>query len=165
MLRFSISDMGQKWPRHWLSQSEAIHQGTPMKFCYSCGKASAGDPPYCSKCGRSYDVRLCPRMHRNSRWAKACSQCGARELSQAQPHVSFWWKVLELLIRVVVAVVLVAVSVLTLVDLLNRPQVQAGLVAVGVLLGLLWWMWTQLPEWFREWVRRMLKRKEEDRER
>lgn len=136
-----------------------------MKFCYECGKASAGDPPFCSKCGRSYDVRLCPRMHKNSRWAKVCSQCGSHELSEPQPHVSFWWKILEFLIRATVVIFLLYVSLIAFMGLLRQPEFQAGLLVIAVLLGLLWWMWSRLPEWFREWVRRSLKRKEHDRER
>jgi len=136
-----------------------------MKFCYQCGKASPGDPPYCSKCGRSYDVRLCPRMHRNSRFATACSQCGSRELSEAQPQISVWWKVLEFLAKVGFAIFLVFISLEVLIALLERPQFQTGVFVIGVLLGLLWWMWAQLPEWFRKFVWRLLRRKEHDRER
>jgi len=135
-----------------------------MKFCYQCGKASAGDPPFCSKCGRSYDVRLCPRMHRNSRYAKACSQCGSHELSETQPRVSVWWKVLEFLVKAAFGLFLVYVSLMAFVDLLRRPEFQAGLVVIGILLGLLWWIWSQLPEWFRKFVWRAFERKEHDRE-
>jgi len=136
-----------------------------MKFCYQCGKASAGDPPFCSKCGRTYDVRLCPRLHRNSRFAQACSQCGSRELSEAQPRVSFWWKVLECLAKAGIGISLGYVCLAVLMDLLRQPHFQAGLLVVGVLIGLLWWAWSQLPEWFRRFVWHLLKRKERDRER
>jgi hypothetical protein len=134
-----------------------------MKFCYQCGKASAGDPLFCTKCGRSYDVRLCPRLHKNSRFAKACAQCGSRELSQTQPQVSLWCKILEFLAKVGFGVFLVYVSLSALVDFLQRPQIQAGLLIIAVLIGLLWWAWNQLPQWFRRLVWR--KRKEHDRER
>ncbi len=136
-----------------------------MKFCFYCGKASAGDPPFCSKCGRSYDARLCPRMHRNSRFAKACSQCGSRELSEAQPQVFVWWKALEFLVKVGLGVLLVYLSLAALADLLARPPFQAGLLVLTVFVGLAWWAWGQLPEWFRKFVWRFLKRKERDDER
>jgi len=136
-----------------------------MKLCYHCGKASAGDPPFCSKCGRSYDVRLCPRQHRNSRFAKVCSQCGSHELTEPQPQVSVWWKVLEFLVKAGIGLFLVYVSLVAIVDLLRRPQFQAGLFAVAVVLGLLWWLWSQLPEWFRKFVWRSVRRKERDHER
>jgi predicted amidophosphoribosyltransferase len=150
-------------PTHWPTQEGEATDHTLMKFCYQCGKASAGDPLFCTKCGRSYDIRLCPRLHKNSRWATVCSQCGSRELSEAQPQVSFWWKALEFLAKVGAAVFLVYISLTALTDFLQRPRVQAGLLIVAVLVGLLWWAWTQLPQWFRRLVWR--NRKEHDRER
>lgn len=136
-----------------------------MKFCCQCGRATAGDPLFCSKCGRSYDVRLCPRQHRNSRYAKACSQCGSRELSQPQAAVSVWWKVLEFLIRVGFGVLLVYLTLAGLVALLRMREVQAGLVVFGILVGLLWWLWSLIPEWIRKLISRSLRRKEQNHER
>jgi hypothetical protein len=136
-----------------------------MKFCYECGKASAGDPLFCTKCGRTYDVRLCPRLHRNSRFAKVCSQCGSRELSQAQPSVSFGWKVREFLAKVVFGILLVYLSLAGLAALFRTREVQTGLVVFGILIGILWWLWSLLPEWFRKLVSRSLKRKERSDER
>jgi hypothetical protein len=104
-------------------------------------------------------------MHRNSRFATACSQCGSRELSEAQPQVSVWWKLLEIFAKVAFGIFLVYVSLLALVDLLQHPRFQAGLLIVGVLVGLLWWAWSMLPEWFRKIVWRSMKRKERERER
>jgi uncharacterized membrane protein YvbJ len=145
-------------------QKGETNKAIPMKFCYQCGKASAGDPLFCTKCGRTFDVRLCPRLHKNSRFAKACSQCGSRELSQAQPQVSVWWKVMEFMAKVALGLFLVYVSLAVLIDLLQRPQVQIGVFIIAILVGLLWWLWLQLPEWFRKIVWRS-KRKEHERER
>ena len=136
-----------------------------MKICYQCGKASAGDPLFCTKCGRTYDVRLCPRLHPNSRFAKVCSQCGSRELSQAQPSVSFWWKVLEFLVKVAFGVLLVYLTVAGFVALIRMREVQSGLIVFGILIGILWWLWSLLPEWFRKLVSPSRKRKERDDER
>lgn len=165
----STCGVGQYWPKVrltvWPRQDDETIKAMAMKFCYACGKLSAGEPLFCTKCGRSYDVRLCPRLHRNSRWAKACSQCGSHELSQPQPHVSLWWKALELLIRAGGGLFLLYVALLVLVDLVRRPEFQAGIIVVGVLLGLLVWLWRQLPEWFRKFVSRCMKRKEHEGER
>ncbi len=165
----SNARVGQYWPKVWLKvrprQNDETNRAMAMKFCYACGKLSPGEALFCSKCGRSFDVRLCPRLHKNSRWAKACSQCGSHELSQPQPHVSIWWKVLEFLIRAGSGTFLVYIALTVLIDLFRRPVFQAGLVAVGVLLGLLVWSWRQLPEWFRKFVSRFMKRKEHERER
>jgi hypothetical protein len=131
-----------------------------MKFCYQCGKLTSGEPLFCGSCGRTYDVRLCPRLHANPRHAKYCFQCGSDEFSKPQPKVSIWWKVLEFLARAFFGVLLAYFSLAFLVWFLGRPETQGGLVMIGILLGILWWLWSQLPEWFRKLVRRVLKRKE-----
>jgi hypothetical protein len=33
-------------------------------------------------------------------------------------------------------------------------------VVLGILLLILWWLWSQLPEWFRKLIHRSIKRKE-----
>ena len=126
-------------------------------------------PLYCNFCGRSYDVKLCPRSHVNPRVAEVCSQCGSRELSTPQPKVSMGWRVLEYLVRVVIGVLLVYVSLALLLaaieDLLRMPAIQNGLLALDILLVVLWWLWSKLPDWFRKAIRRSLKRKERSHER
>ena len=34
------------------------------------------------------------------------------------------------------------------------------MVALGVLLAGLWWLWTKLPDWFQELIRALWKRRE-----
>ena len=136
-----------------------------MKYCYQCGRLTAGEPLYCNSCGRSYNVKLCPRHHPNPRSAEVCSQCGSRELSTPQPRVSFWWKVLEVLVEIALGIVLVLVSLSAIVALLRMREVQNGLLMLAIPLALLWWLWSQLPEWFRKLVRRSLRRKERNHER
>ena len=136
-----------------------------MKFCYQCGRMTAGEPLFCNSCGRSYDVKLCPRLHANSRSAEVCSQCGSRELSTPQPRISFWWKVLEFLAKVVFGVVLIYLTLAGFVGLLQTPQFQSALLVFGILIGILWWLWSLLPEWFRKLVRRSIGRRERRDER
>jgi hypothetical protein len=136
-----------------------------MKHCYQCGRMTAGEPLFCSSCGRTYGVKLCPRLHVNPRSAEVCSQCGSREMSTPQPRVSIWWKVLEVLVEVSLGVLLVFVTAAVVVAALESAQVQNGLLVLAVLVGLLWWLWSQLPEWFRKLVRKALRRKERGRER
>lgn len=140
-----------------------------MKFCYQCGRMTAGEAVYCNFCGRSYDVKLCSRGHINPRIADVCSQCGSRELSTPQPRVSIWWRVVEFLTRVMLGALLVCITLLVLVaifrELLESSQMQNGLLALGILVGLLWWLWSRLPEWFRKLVRRSFRKKERSHER
>ena len=44
-------------------------------------------------------------------------------------------------------------------ELLNRQEIQSGLIAFGILVFVLWFLWTQLPKSLREMVYRSLKRK------
>lgn len=135
-----------------------------MRYCYHCGQITAGEPLFCSSCARTYNVKLCPRLHVNSRSAEVCSQCGSRELSTPQPRVSVWWKVLEFLTKLAVGVCLVYLSLAGFAALLKTAQFQNALFVFGVLVGLLWWLWSELPEWFRKLVRRSLTRKERNHE-
>lgn len=140
-----------------------------MKYCYQCGRMTAGDPLFCNTCGRSYNVKLCPRLHPNPRSAEVCSQCGNRELSQPQPRASFWSRVVACLVigsaGLVLAYLFVAVLLELLRELLAKPEIQGGILGLAILLGLLAWLWSELPDWFRKLVRRLLKRKERSRER
>lgn len=136
-----------------------------MKLCYECGRMTTGEPLFCNSCGRSYDVKLCPRLHKNGRSAEVCSQCGSRELSTPQPRVSALWKAAEFLAQVLLGVVLVYLTLAGLLALVRTPQFQAGLIVFGILVGLLWWLWSLLPEWFQKLVLRSRTRKERSRER
>ena len=128
-----------------------------MKYCYQCGKLTAGEPLYCGTCGRTYDVKLCPRQHANPRGAEVCSKCGSRELSTPQPEVPIGLRLLALLVRLGLGLLLFYVSLSLLVALIGSPQVQQLLIAFGLLLGVLWGLWTQLPDWFREALREFVR--------
>lgn len=135
-----------------------------MTYCFNCGKLTSGEPLFCNRCGRTYDVRLCPRLHSNPRNAVICSECGSSELSTPQPKVSVWARIVAFLIRMIIGACLVGLSIVTLlavlVDLLRRTEVQNGLVAIGLLVVVLWLLWTKLPDWLREMIRRSTQRKE-----
>lgn len=140
-----------------------------MKYCFECGRMTWGEPLFCNRCGSSFDVKLCPRLHINSRIAQVCSQCGSHELSTPQPRVSLWWHVFRFLVRVVLGALLVWLSLAVLVpvigELLKRPEVQAGMVILGLLLVGLWFLWSLLPFWLRKMIRRFYERKDRHHER
>ena len=124
-----------------------------MTYCYNCGHMTAGEPLFCGKCGRTYDVKLCPRLHPNPRGAEVCSKCGSRELSTPQPKIPLSLKLLAILIRLGLGLLLFYGTIRLGIALLQTAQVQQALVAIGMLLGCLWWMWSKLPEWFQEAIR------------
>jgi hypothetical protein len=124
-----------------------------MRFCNQCGKMTAGEPLYCGTCGRTYDVRLCPRQHANPRGAEVCSKCGSHELSTPQPMIPIGLRFLALMARLVLGLLLFYATLSLLIALVRSPQVQQLLVACGILLGILWALWSKLPDWSREALR------------
>jgi len=140
-----------------------------MTYCFHCGRMTWGKPLFCNYCGRSFDVKLCPRLHVNPRNATACSQCGSSDLSTPQPKVSVWWHVLGFLLRAVSGALLVWLSLVILVPALEEffkeAMVQGGIVILVLLLIGLWFLWSLLPLWLRKLIRRSLSRKERRDER
>ena len=127
-----------------------------MKYCYECGRITAGEPRYCQFCGRTYDVKLCPRRHENPRYAEVCSQCGSRELSTPQPKVSAFWKVAEVFVRGVLGLLVVYVVLSFLYGMVSTPQTGNALLALVFLLVPLVILWGLIPDWFKRLVRRSL---------
>ncbi len=136
-----------------------------MKYCYECGRMTAGEPLFCNFCGRSYDVKLCPRRHINPRIAEVCSQCGSRELSTPQPRVSPLWRFLGFLAKVVFALLVGYLLLTGLYEFLKSPQGSSALLALGFLGAALWFLWGIVPEWLRKVIRWSLRRGERSRDR
>lgn len=133
-----------------------------MKFCYHCGKMTAGDPLYCATCGRTYDLKLCPRQHVNPRGAQVCRKCGSRELSTPQPKVPMSIRLLALLIRLGIGLLLFAASLSLVVALFRSPEVRQFSIALGLLMAVLWGLWSKLPDWFQEALREFFRRRDRD---
>jgi len=134
-----------------------------MKHCYHCGHMTTGEPVFCNRCGRSYDVKLCSRLHPNPRSAEICSQCGSRDLSTPQPRRPLRWKLFEAAVRIFLFLFLAGCSLLVLLGVLealvHSTQLQGGLVIIGLLLVVLWSLWSMIPQWFRKVVTESMKRK------
>jgi hypothetical protein len=134
-----------------------------MKYCYNCDRITAGEPLFCNFCGRSYDVKLCPRMHPNPRKAQACSKCGSRDFSTPQPKVPWWAPLLEIVLSSIPGVILTLASVLAVLavlrEILTNPAALVALALPLISLAILWGMWKQIPAWFRKAIYDLLKRK------
>jgi hypothetical protein len=124
-----------------------------MTYCYQCGHMTTGEPLFCNHCGRSFDVKLCPRLHRNPRGAEVCSQCGSRELSTPQPKIPLSWRLLALVVRLALGLLLFYGSLSLLVALVRTPQFQEFLVLTGFMVGGLWWCYSKLPDWLQKLLR------------
>jgi hypothetical protein len=131
-----------------------------MKYCFACGRMTNGEPLFCNHCGRSYDVKLCPRMHQNPRGAECCSKCGSRELSTPQPKIPMSWRLLAIIVRLGIGLALLYASLSLVIALLHAPEVRSAIVAVSLSLGCLWWLWSKLPDWLQELIRELWKRRE-----
>jgi hypothetical protein len=140
-----------------------------MKYCYQCGRITAGEPLFCNFCGRSYNVKLCPRLHVNPRNAEACSQCGSRDFSTPQPKAPLWAPIVQFLISLVPGVILVILSAVlvasVIAELRSHPDMLVVAIPLFIVLGILWWIWSQLPAWFRRAIQKLLRRRREGRER
>jgi RNA polymerase subunit RPABC4/transcription elongation factor Spt4 len=140
-----------------------------MKYCYNCGRITAGEPLFCNFCGRSYNVKLCPRLHVNPRNAEACSQCGSRDFSIPQPRAPFWAPIVQFLLSLlpglILAVLTAAVIVFFVTELMTRPDMVCAAIRLLIALGFLWWVWSELPAWFRRAIHNLLKRRREGRDR
>ena len=139
-----------------------------MRYCYNCNRITPGEPNFCNGCGRSFNnVKLCPRLHPNPRNAEVCSQCGNRDLSTPQPKVPLWSRMLVFLLSLVPGFILIILSitvvVLLLKAILESPQMLFAIVLLAIAAGILAWIWSELPLWFRKAVYWLLKRKRDDR--
>ena len=136
-----------------------------MKYCYGCGHTTAGEPLFCNSCGRSYDVKLCPKLHLNPRLAEACSQCGSRDLSTPQPRVPLRWHLLAFLVQFLSGIFLAFLTSPVLLDLLqhipSHSRISHGQLIVILLLTALWSTWTLFPRWSRRAIYRSIKRRRE----
>jgi hypothetical protein len=137
------------------------------RYCYSCNKITLGEPLFCQFCGRSYDAKLCPRLHKNPRNAQICSQCGSRELSTPAPKPPLWIAAAAYIVTFIPGIFLVALSSLFLGalvhQLLTDPRMLLGFAFLALALTVLWAMWTKLPLAVRQFIRRMILDREKGR--
>ena len=132
-----------------------------MKYCFNCNRTTAATPLFCNHCGATYDLKLCPRLHPNPRWAEVCSQCGSRDLSTPQPKVPLWAKVLLRVTPIAFGALVAIISVFFLVDLLQPFARHPDLLfALTIVLSLLWSLWSEVPNFTRRFIYQSIKRRE-----
>jgi hypothetical protein len=138
-----------------------------MKFCYACGHTTGGEPLFCNSCGRSFDIKLCPKLHMNPRLAEACSQCGTRDLSIPQPRVPLRWQLLAFLTQflsgIFIALLTLPVLFQLLKGLFSNLKIDHSQAILILLLAALWSIWSILPGYFRRVIYRSIKRRQEVR--
>lgn len=63
-----------------------------MRYCPHCERLSPGKPVICHYCGRSWQVRLCPRGHANPWDANFCGTCGNTDLTETAGALPGWMR-------------------------------------------------------------------------
>lgn len=139
-----------------------------MRYCYNCNRVTHGKPLFCNFCGRSYNVKLCPRLHSNGRNAQACSQCGSRDLSTPAPKAPVWIGLAVFLLSLLPGLVLLLVSLLFVIAVVHalfvNPRMLVSFIFLALALTVLWAMWKRLPLALRQFIRkRLLDREREGR--
>ncbi len=135
---------------------------TQMQYCANCHHITAGEALFCSRCGRSYNVRLCPRLHANPREALVCSQCGSQELSVPAPHTGILRTLIHSLIDLLprslpwIAGMLLVIAAVH--ALLTSPDVVQLLIATMLVWGVLWYAIGYLPSRVRKGLASVVQR-------
>jgi hypothetical protein len=119
-----------------------------MRYCHSCHRLTAGKPLFCSNCGCTYQIKLCPRLHVNPRAAQICSECGSRDLSTPQPKIPLMLRPFVLLLDagpgVLILLLLCVWFVFYVRQLIEAPNNLLPLMMVALGLGLLLYGWIRL---------------------
>lgn len=119
-----------------------------MRRCTNCFRFHPGTPTFCSYCGRSFHVRICPRGHLNHRDVQYCADCGSADLSTPAPPASFLHHlsglVLALFVGLTVALLVVA-AVIAILERIDWSVLAGPFVALVLMLGFLYWTTTLLP--------------------
>ncbi len=124
-----------------------------MRLCTNCHQITVGKPLFCNKCGSSYNVKLCSRLHVNPRAAKVCSECGSKDLSTPQPKGSLLFRPFVFLFGLGPGFLFLAVAGIYLAFYIHKlftdPNGLLPLMCMGFLLGLLLLVWMMLPKGLR----------------
>lgn len=133
-----------------------------MRHCSYCRHITAGQPLFCMFCARTYDVRLCPRLHANPRRAEVCAQCGSRDLTEPQPRGTWSRRLLQSGLPMLPTVLVVIVGIVVMLAMVNTiladEQVQGQFVMLMLLIVAGWIAWSKLPGLIRTGLRRGLTR-------
>lgn len=119
-----------------------------MKRCTACFRYGRSNTQYCSHCGRSFNVRICPRGHINPRGVSFCTECGSADLSTPGPPAGFLFYLsdwaLKLMIFAGLGIVFLTLA-LGLIYFIDWSAIAPRLALLAVMLGFLYWTTTLLP--------------------
>jgi RNA polymerase subunit RPABC4/transcription elongation factor Spt4 len=128
-----------------------------MRYCNACHRITTGEPLYCNFCGDTFDVKVCPRGHTNPRVSDVCSECGSRDLSTPAPRIGFFTRVFLHSVSVLPGIFLILISLLLLTGfiegILKDARFAPQLLILTLLVGILWFIYIQIPPVIRNLFR------------
>jgi RNA polymerase subunit RPABC4/transcription elongation factor Spt4 len=137
-----------------------------MRYCLNCSRMTLGEPRFCTFCGRTYEAKLCPRLHVNPREAQVCSECGSRDLTTPAPKPPFWLYPVLLLFSMLSGFVLLSLSLGYLVTyfyvLFARPALLLPFMLLGLVLGGLWLLYVGMPGIVRAKLQKRIRKASRD---
>ncbi len=119
-----------------------------MRRCTYCYRFHPGAPTFCSRCGRSFDVRICSRGHRNPRGVQFCSECGSADLSTPAPPASLLFHLSGTVLYLFAVLSVAAIALVFLLSIVRTVDFSTfvpSVVELLLMLGLLYWTTTLLP--------------------
>lgn len=140
-----------------------------MRYCTNCNRITTGEPLYCHFCGRTFDLKICPRGHTNPRIAQVCAECGSRDLSTPAPRLGFGTKLVLWAFTIVPGIVLVFLFFALIVGFINalitaNSQVLGQMLVLTLVVGILWLIWIQFPPFIRQLFRNLWRTKKRRRQ-
>src|ERR1043166_4814203 len=102
-----------------------------MKYCYTCRTRWPDTFLFCSRCGATFDVKLCRKLHPHSRYAEYCRVCGSSALSTPHNRPQEWRA--GIIVAMAGALLIVLVALLWVVS--SAPK-DDGIRSGAVLLGM-----------------------------
>jgi ribosomal protein L40E len=102
-----------------------------MKYCYTCRAYRPKDSTFCTRCGSSFDVKYCRKLHPNPVTAEYCRVCGSSDLSI--PHNRPKRKFIILVIVLVVSVSVVGTALTVILRSLVEDDAVASWRIVGIM--------------------------------
>ena len=119
-----------------------------MRRCTYCFRFHPGSPTFCSGCGRSFEVRICSRGHRNPRGVQFCTECGSGDLSTPAPPPSFLHHLSGAALYVFsgLTIILIVLSVvLAIAYSIDWTALAPSLIELVLMVAFLYWTTTLLP--------------------
>lgn len=119
-----------------------------MKRCTYCFRYSRRQTPYCTTCGRTFNVRICSRGHSNTRGVEFCAECGSADLSTPAPPAGLLFTLSGWALRILIVSVIGIVILSAALGLIHTVDWNAIAPHLGMLIlvfGFLYWTTTLLP--------------------